>query len=272
MVKNQISSYLRGTGFNEIMGLSLVRNELFPDVFPFSVDKLVKIHNTSNTQLEIMRPHMLISALETILHNQNRQQTDIKLFEFGHTYQYVNKEFLETECLSIAVTGDRFQETWLLEDQGEAGFYDIKGVVSMVLEVLGAKVDLVRETEGSEIYSSLVVFEKDGKSIATAGVVNHQILERFDIRRAVAYGEINWKAVLTYKMRQEVKFSPLSKFPKVRRDLAMLVSTEISYHDIEKLIEKAAPKSLTKIVLFDQYINEKALGKGKKFVCCWIRI
>ncbi|HMP30742.1 MAG TPA: phenylalanine--tRNA ligase subunit beta, partial [Saprospiraceae bacterium] len=86
-IKNKIAETLTALGFFEMMGLSLLESKLCKDLLLISDNELVLINNTSNVSLDAMRPDMMVSGLKSVTHNQNRQQTDIKLFEFGKTYR-----------------------------------------------------------------------------------------------------------------------------------------------------------------------------------------
>ncbi|MCB0643649.1 MAG: phenylalanine--tRNA ligase subunit beta, partial [Phaeodactylibacter sp.] len=127
-VRDTIGDALNGMGFSEIMAVSLTESRYFRDVLPLDATSLVYINNTSTVQLDVMRPTMLFSGLEAIVHNQNRQQADLRLFEFGRTYLTVEDGHKETQHLSLFLTGKLQSESWLTEAQPDADYYALKGV------------------------------------------------------------------------------------------------------------------------------------------------
>ena len=127
-IKNTISELLTASGFNEIMAVSLTESRYFKDVLPIEVSELVFVNNTSNMHLDIMRPTMLISGLEAVLHNQNRQNSDLKFYEFGKSYHKKEDSFEEDSHLTLFMSGLKNEESWLEEDRTQVSYYHFKGI------------------------------------------------------------------------------------------------------------------------------------------------
>ncbi|MEM9261905.1 MAG: phenylalanine--tRNA ligase subunit beta, partial [Bacteroidota bacterium] len=131
---------LAANGFHEMMALSLDESRFYGDVEEGKqLEGLVYINNTSNVHLDVMRPGMLMSALETVAHNHNRQQQDLRLFEFGRSYHLEGEQYKEVNHLTLTLTGQRVAESWHPTPKGknEAGFYTLKAAVELVLKRLG---------------------------------------------------------------------------------------------------------------------------------------
>ena len=153
-IRNAIAGYLAANGFHEMMGLSLSESKYYKNILPINEEELVWVNNTSNVHLDIMRPTMLFNGLETVLHNQNRQQADLKLFEFGKTYRRrtaddgretggsgrrvdVTGLFDEQEHLTLFLTGQRWSESWRNPNKPEADYFTLKSFADNVLARLG---------------------------------------------------------------------------------------------------------------------------------------
>lgn len=121
-----------------MMGLSLMESRVVTGS-GFDTKDLVSINNTSNVHLDVMRPDMLRSGLSALQYNQNRQQSDLKLFEFGKTYLSRPNDswpFAEQDYLSIFVSGAVSPPHWQLKENKEAFFY-LKGLVDQLLRLWG---------------------------------------------------------------------------------------------------------------------------------------
>lgn len=133
-IKNLIGDFLVGNGFHEMMGMSLTQSKYFENAK--DQPENVFVHNSSNQHLDLMRPNIMVTMLEAVAHNHNRQNPDVRLFEFGNTYAKQEGAYIETAHLGIVLTGQRQEESWL-ETNKEVGFYTLKAIVGNVLSRLG---------------------------------------------------------------------------------------------------------------------------------------
>lgn len=132
--RNQINSFiselLTGIGCSEMMAVSLSQSAYYKtNSWNIKEEELVFINNTSHALLDIMRPEMAMSGLEVILHNQNRQQNNVKLFEWGKSYTQTPESIKETSHLTLFLSGDQHTENWNQPRQGKSNFYSLKGIV-----------------------------------------------------------------------------------------------------------------------------------------------
>ncbi len=274
-VRSAVSEMLAGSGFAEIMGLSLSQSAYYKDILPTDNSELVFVNNTSNVQLDIMRPTMLFSGLEAIVHNQNRQQANLKLFEFGKTYHH-NKVadqnslakdgtvgYHEPQHLSIFMTGLRQSEGWKNTNQQEVDFYSIKAVVDNLLKRLGIS-DYQESFEKNDIFSHGLKYHRGTQYLVVFGKVHSGISSKMGIRGSVYFADCNWDMLLQAHKKQNISFAELNRFPTVRRDVALVIENSVKFSDLAGLARKVGKKLLKEVNLFDVYENEAQLGKDKK--------
>ncbi|MCB0633297.1 MAG: phenylalanine--tRNA ligase subunit beta [Lewinella sp.] len=263
-VKNTVSDLLVANGFFEIMALSLSESRYYKELLPgIATQGLVYVNNTSNVQLDIMRPSMIISGLEAILHNQNRQRPDLKLFEFGRSYRQKEDGFEEIDHLTLFMTGQRYPESWLNKEKAETEYYALKTQVEKVLQRLG--LDRFQATDfQDEIFQFARRYHRGPQTIVEFGKVNSALVKGMDIKQPVFYADFNWNVILKSLQKQKVLMEEISKYPSVRRDLALVVAQSVKFEDIAAIAGKTGKKLLREVNLFDVYENEEQLGAGKK--------
>lgn len=263
-VRNAVSDYLAAAGFHEMMALSLSESRYYRELLPvISDDELVYINNTSNVNLDIMRPGMVFSALEAAVHNQNRQQTDLKLFEFGKTYRQKGSGISETSHLSLLLTGNRAPESWLEKAQRPADYYTLKSFVVNILTRLGCTAYQESAIEHPAFAYGLK-YHRGERMLAELGKIAPALSKAMGIRGEVFFADIRWDALVDAVAKQKITYREVSKFPTVRRDLAMIVENSVKFSDIAAIAGKVGKGLLKDVNLFDVYENEQAVGAGKK--------
>lgn len=261
-IKKRINTYLASIGFNEMMNLSLIESRHYDKVLPMPTDSMVYINNTSNIHLDIMRPEMLLSGLQSVAYNINRQQTDIQVFEMGKRYQNNGVEMVEQEKLTIYISGKNNAESWKSGDQTKSDFYDIKAVVNSLLDLINVN-GYQQSSTDDERLSFGYKYHRGPQEIVNFGQVTHSILKGMDIKQEVFYAEFDIQTLIK-GIASSTKIKPVSKFPSSRRDLALVVNKNVQFEDIVKIARKVDKKILKDIGLFDVYEDEERLGEGKK--------
>lgn len=265
-LRNTISEQLVGTGFHEMMSLSLSQSRYYSDVLPDMdgvVPHLVYINNTSSVQLDIMRPDMLVSGLEAILHNQNRQQNHLRLFEFGRTYHQIDDKIKEEDKLGLFLVGNRLSESWTNTSSSEANYYELKSVVNNIMARLGMAGYQVSETELASLAYGMQ-YHRGPKVLAQLGQVQPSVAKAIGVRGAVFYAEIFWGELVKATKKHRVSYQEINKYPTMRRDLALVIDNSVQFSDIVAIARKQGKKLLKEINLFDVYENAEQLGDGKK--------
>lgn len=260
-LENKVGTLLEGFGFNEIMSLSLTKESYYPEN-----NNNVKIVNPLSNDLNVLRADMLYSGLEAIAYNINRKSADLKFFEFGKIYdQSVIEEqikYREQKQLSVFITGNMFRENPYSLNQ-KTDFTVLKSVIQNLLQKCGASA--VKTTESTYANFNMgLSYLLNNKPVAKVGEVSKAQLKKFDISQPVFYACIQWDVLVKAFSKQKIEFEELSKFPSVRRDLALLIDKSVSYKQVEDLAFSTEKKLLKDVNLFDIYEGEK-LGNKKSY-------
>lgn len=263
-LKELVSQYLAGNGFFEMMGLSLTQSKYCEEVFPIAKESLVYVHNTSNIHLDIMRPTMIFNGLEAVLHNQNRQQADVRLFEFGKSYlRGEGEDFQEESHLTLFLSGRAHSESWHAKG-GNESFYSLKAYVDGLFARLGLSGYQTSPAEESAELDYGLSYHRGPKVLANFGLLNTGVSKQMGIRNEVYYADFKWSSILEALKKHKIDYQSITKFPSMRRDLALVIEKSVKFQDIETLAKKTGKKLLSDINLFDVYENEEQLGAGKK--------
>lgn len=263
-IQTNISEMLVGMGFMETMNNSLTKSS-YVDQFGgevLSMERNVNMLNPLSQDLDVMRQSLLFNVLEMVEHNQNRQNPDLKLFEYGKIYQKFESGYSENKRLILAVTGQLRAENWNTVKQ-EATFYSIKGYVMAVLARLGFA-DLLKEKalkksllqDGSQLY---VLKNKVGE----VGWVSSKMKKKFGIKNDVFVADLDWDAIIDSLKFTKVKYTELPKTFAVRRDFSLLLDAKTTFAEIEEVAKACDKKLLKEVGLFDVY-EGKNLEEGKK--------
>jgi len=259
-VTNLISDLLVSNGFNEILNNSLTKADYYKE----TADSLVRIKNPLSKDLDVLRQSMVYDGLETIVYNQNRRNSDVKLFEWGKTYFKTETKFKEHSHLSMFISGASVNENWDTANTGDVNFYQIKGVVNTIMEKFGMNKFNVR-TEESELtcLDYGLKYKVNNIDLVEFGKIDAATQKQFDINNEVFYVIFNYDNLIKLVGMNKVIYKEVSKFPAVRRDLALLIDKAVAYSSIQELASKQDKKLLKAINLFDVY-EGKNLPEGKK--------
>lgn len=261
-IKNRMTEVLVANGFYEMMGLSLIESKTCLETLDINESELVLINNTSNISLDTLRPDMMLSGLRNILHNQNRQQSDIKVFEFGKTYMKAGENYIETPYLSIFLTGESDEPSWLKAEK-PLNFYDLKKTVLKLMQAIGIQGFQSKEINDSRFEIGLTL-HRGLSTLVNFGIVKSKMCKQLGIKNQVLYAELNLENIYQAVGKNTVQMKPISKYPSVTRDLALVISNNIQFEEIEKIGKKVSKDILSKIALVDVYKNDDQLGKDKK--------
>ncbi len=263
ILRNKISGVITDYGFSEMMGMSLIESKWITDLSLLDAQRLVFINNTSNTHLDTMRPEMMVSGIQSILYNHNRQNTRLKLFEIGRSYQQTNDQFEEKEHLTLFLSGDNMEESWKNQNKKKVDFYDMKQVVHDILRRVGIKSYQINEIKNDKRFQFGLKYSINEASIVHFGMIHPEIKEYFALKEDVYYAEFAMETLIKVK-QSNLQVEEISKYPAMRRDLALVIEENIPYASLESLAWEHGSHLLKDINLFDVYQNEKQLGKGKK--------
>ena len=272
-LQNLVSEQLVGCGFNEILNNSLTASAYYEGLETYKPENLVRLMNPLSNDLNVLRATLLFGGLESIEHNANRKNADLKFFEFGNCYHYnagkQNPEkalapYSEELHMGLWVTGKRVSNSWAHPEENSS-VYELKAYVLNIFRRLGVNFGaLVFGTLSDDIYAAAIsIYTRGGKLLATLGVLHKKLLKKFDIENEVYYADLNWKELMKAVKNNAVTYKELSKYPAVKRDLALLLDKQVQFAEIEKIAYETDKKLLKSVELFDVY-EGKNLEAGKK--------
>lgn len=273
VLQRQISEQLTACGFNEIMNNSLTKSSYYGDNGAYPAANCVRIINALSNDLGVMRQTLLFGGLESIAYNSNRQNSDLKFYEFGNCYHFHNENRRDNETLSayseefhlgMWICGKRCTQTWAHSEE-KTSYFELKAHVTNVLKRLGVNMQNVQtEKFGNDLIAEgLALRTTSGKLLAEIGIVADSLLKRFDIGNPVYYADLQWKQLLKESVKHKIVYQEIAKFPEVKRDLALLIDKNVEFADIERIARETERKLLRNITLFDVY-EGKNIESGKK--------
>ena len=288
---NLVSEQMVGEGFNEILNNSLSKSAYY--AAPLSSPEgdtnvqqaneaptgavggasLVRIMNPLSSDLNVMRQTLLYGGLESIAHNANRKNQNLRFFEFGNVYSFDPEKndpenpmqaYKEQYHLGLWLTGKRVEGSWAHQNE-DSSFYELSAYVENILRRIGLKPGMtVRKKSDNPIFSAgLTIENRGGKKLVEMGVLTKKLQKQFGIDNTVYYAEMNWTQLMKATKKNEVKFTEVPRFPAVSRDLALLVDNSVEFAQIEQIARQTEKKLLKKVELFDVYEGVK-LPAGKK--------
>ncbi len=251
-MESMVSELLASNGFYEVLNNSLQECT--------SAESEVTLLNPLSKELSAMRNTLLTGILENIAFNSNRNQNNLRFFEWGKSYEKIKTHYKETPMLALAMTGNYYAESWNTQSSPTT-FYQMKGMVQSVLEKLGIKADEEAISETS--FSETLVWKVGKKTLATLGKVNSSTLKSAGVKQTVWYAELSVPSLKQFQQKGKFKLKPIPKYPGSRRDLALLLDNTISYQELEQTAYEVDQKILQEINLFDVYEGDK-IPEGKK--------
>lgn len=271
-LQNIASDFLTSNGYTEIMSNSLTKASYYEGLKSYSVDNAVKILNPLSQDLNVMRQTLLFNALEAVELNVNRKNANLRMYEVGNCYALNTEKSSEEDALakyeesfrlSITVTGQATQLSWNSKAEGSS-FFTLRAIVEKLFKRFGIDIySLQCESLDSDVYADAIVLRQGPKEVVRMGIVSPVIRKKFDIKQDVYFAEIEFDQLIKMTRKQKISFKELSKFPEVKRDLALLVDKSVSFSQLRSIAFATEKKLLKSVSLFDVYEGDK-LPAGKK--------
>ena len=259
-VQNIVANQLNSVGFHEMMANSLTSPEYIKLSEMLKEEYNVTMLNPLSGDLSTMRQSLLFSGLEAISFNINRKNADLKLFEFGKSYRKLLSGFSEKKHLVLYITGNRANESWTVADK-PSDFFIFKSYVTAILSRLGFdKIHNLPVTQ--DVFAEGIALATANDILVEFGTIKKAIVKHFDIKHEVFYADFNWDLIIKL-LSSKIKFTPIAKFPEVRRDLSLLLNNDVAFDEIYKVARNTEKSLLKEINLFDVY-EGKNLPDGKK--------
>ncbi len=272
-IQHAVADMLAANGFYEMMNNSLTRSEYTAKHPSFDPQRNVAMLNPLSKDLDVLRQTLLFGGLETIAYNQNRKNADLRFFEFGKVYQFDSNlkntsdqtlaAYSEHLCLDLLITGNKEQENWNVKES-PVDFYDLKQIVEGLLKKLRIPTNSLRTATFSDsTFEFGLTYLLHQQPLIQLGQLTMATLKPFDIKKAVLYATIHWELLLQHIPQGTIKYEAVSKYPAVRRDLALVVDQQLRFETIEVIAYKTEPKLLQEVRIFDVYEGDK-IPQGKK--------
>lgn len=259
-VQNIVANQLVSQGFYEIMSNSLTSPEYINWLDPIHSSQKVEILNPLSSDLSVMRQSLLFGGLEAISYNINRKNTDLKFFEFGKTYAKILSGYEEYKHLALFVTGNYTLPNWNATAQ-PINFFSFKGIIEAILDRLGI-LKYTTQVVNDEVFSEGISFVLGDRELVKFGAIKKPLLKSMDIKQEVFYADFKWDTILAV-LSQKIKFAEISKYPVVKRDLALLIDEAVAFEQIHTLVKGVDKSAILDVSLFDVYQGDK-LPEGKK--------
>ncbi len=264
--KREIRDLLVNAGFSEVVNWSF-SDPNYADLLKIKEDDerrdFVRIKNPLGSSFSVMRSMLLPGILKNALFNINHGRKDLKLFELSKTFiksegKLANERFFITALM----TGDIFPVYWK-EPVKKIDFYDVKGIVEDILEILG--LDKVKFSNTDESYFQPGLAAKVGYKnsiVAEFGKLDPKIAQNFTIEQPLFIFEINLEQIFALHKKIDPKFTPIPKYPPVLRDISFIISRKFDLFKIKEEIFKVDRKIIKEVIVFDEFT-----GKNIKSGC-----
>ena len=257
-LKNIVSDTLINSGFFEIKNNSLMSYSLLEKISA-GKDYVIKILNASSNDLNALRTSLLFGGLQSIKHNLNRQNKNLRFFEFGYTYcQFATEEYLQNKKLSLFLCGESVLESWN-EKPSKMDLFWAKSFVAKIFNRLNISpsLELINDENGQQSFE----FKLDKKELAYITNVSSDVLKNFGIKENVVFVDMNWYNLIDFFKTEKITFNKLPKFPKVRRDLSLLLNKDVLFGDLKKDAFNSSNKILKDVLIFDIFSSKEMKNK-----------
>lgn len=207
-------------------------------------DKLIKLINPLGEDFSVMRSTIIPNILDILSKNYKNKIKDICVYELGNTFHLVGNERIETKKLALGMYGDY-------------DFYDVRSMILALFNELGIdNYEIVKNKDNKTYHSGRCAdILLNGELIATFGEISYEVRDNYDFDNRVYIGEIHFTELIKH-MDFKKLYSPISKYPSIERDIALVVDRELESIEIEKEILKHSNGIIKDVYLFDEYKGE----------------
>lgn len=252
--ERKIGRQLVDLGFFEIYNNSLTTPANDND------KEIVRLINPLSNELSSMRTELIGGVVDAVVYNVNRRQKHCKMFEFGNVYTQKEGAYHQSKRLIIAASGNQHESHWIVQER-PTDFYFIKGIVKAITD--RTKIDISEEAVEHGQLSSCVALMHNKQCIGHIGQVKNDVFTSLDEDTNIFVAYLDWDVLTALAGQPEIRVKPLSKFPSVKRDMALLIDEVVAFSTLRKLAFETEKKLLESVQLFDVY-QGKGIPQGKK--------
>jgi phenylalanyl-tRNA synthetase beta chain len=254
---SRVRHQLLALGYQEAITYSFIEPKLQA---LFSQENPINVANPISTDMSVMRTSLLPGLVSALLYNVNRQQTRVRLFESGLQFHKVNGVTVQNKYIAGVIYGAKEQEGWANASQ-PIDFYDIKGDVQSVLAACSNKnVDFITATHHALHPGQTAELLKNGQKIGVIGALHPEVTKSLGITGSILVFELSLEGLLEGNVPN---FKALSRFPQVRRDIAVQVDAGVEAKEILAVVKKNAGEWQKDCIIFDVYSGQ-GVAEGKK--------
>lgn len=262
-----ISNMLADSGFFEMVTNSLTKPQFVKSLNGFAEEENVVILNKLSEELEVMRQSLVFTALDSISHNINHKQSNLKFFEFGKEYKKVKGKYKESVKLAVYMTGNKQATNWATKEEA-VNFSDLYAIVQKILHKLKTEIGL-KEVFHDDLFDYGLHFVQKERILCQMGKLNKKLLKSEGIKQEVFCALFDWEKLLQ-SAGSQVRYQPVSKFPEVKRDLSLVLDKKVSFDQVKDLAVKNAGSLLQDILLFDIYQGDKIASNQKAYAMTFV--
>ncbi|WP_339781649.1 phenylalanine--tRNA ligase subunit beta [uncultured Marinobacter sp.] len=252
-----IRDYFVSHGYQEAITYSFVDPKVQTQIDP--EHEGIALANPISSDLSVMRTSLWSGLLKTVAHNQNRQQSRIRLFETGLRFLQDGQRIDQQPMLAGVVVGSQYPENWV-NGRRTADFFDVKGELEGLFSLLGIEIGFVGGQHPALHPGQTAELLRDGQHVGWLGTLHPQVQKNLELNGTILMFELSLNSIVTGYVPN---FKEISKFPEVRRDLAIIIGGEVAFADVERVARKHAGERLTALRAFDVYEGE-SLGEGNR--------
>jgi phenylalanyl-tRNA synthetase beta chain len=257
---DRIKDLLVDRGYQEAITYSFVDEDIQNTIAPDS--EVIRLKNPISSDLSVMRTTLWCGLLNAALYNTNRQQNRVRLFETGLRFVKKDGKIHQQKMLAGLVLGSAYNEQWG-EKTRNVDFFDIKADVEAMFALTGCEVQFLSARQPAlHPRQTAEILTLNGEKIGWLGMLHPTLEKQLGFDTQVFLFELDQMLTLSKRIP---KFKSLSKYPSVRRDLALIVKEEISAIDIINCIKGSAEPALQDVIIFDIY-RGKGIEEGSKSI------
>jgi phenylalanyl-tRNA synthetase beta chain len=255
----QYCDTLVARGYQEAVTYSFVDPQLQQAINPDR--EAVALANPISSEMGVMRTSLWPGLLKAVQHNVNRQKSRVRFFEHGLRFYRAGGDIQQEQILAGAVTGSRLPEHW----DGKAvavGFHDLKQDVEVLLQRAGGEFRFVADAHPALHPGQSAAIFQDDNAVGWIGSIHPQLAQTLDLDADTCVFELEYAAISCGRL---ACFTPISRYPSIRRDLAVVVGADIEAAALRTVAEEAAGELLQDVVIFDVY-QGKGVETGRKSI------
>ena len=252
-----VQNYFVAHGYQEAITYSFVDPKVQALVDPDREG--IELANPISADLSVMRTTLWSGLLKTVGYNQNRQQPRVRLFETGLRFVRKDGDIDQQPMLSGVVAGPQVPESWA-NGRRDADFFDVKGELEGLFQLLGVSIAFVPGAHPALHPGQTAELRMNGQPVGWLGALHPQVQKKLELNGTILMFELFLNPVVTGYVPN---FKEISKFPEVRRDLAIIIGNDTAFADVQRVVRQTAGEHLTALRAFDVYEGE-SLGEGNR--------